>query len=183
MPKIKTPALALIAFALMLASAAVASDVAPRPERGRSVEPSSISVCFSGSDFCRQILLDEIATAKKSIFIAIYSFTNLDISRALIAAHTRGVTIKVVADDSQASGKYSKTQFLEDSGIPVRYDDSKGYMHHKFAIFDERSVATGSYNWSDSAENRNQENLILIADKSIAKEYKAEFDRLWETYQ
>jgi phosphatidylserine/phosphatidylglycerophosphate/cardiolipin synthase-like enzyme len=52
-------------------------------------------------------------------------------------------------------------------------------MHHKFAIFDDRLVATGSYNWTQSAERANYENLILLDDPKVVARFTEEFQRLW----
>lgn len=52
-------------------------------------------------------------------------------------------------------------------------------MHHKFAVFDGRLVATGSYNWTNAAENMNYENVILLADPDVVERYAQEFRRLW----
>jgi phosphatidylserine/phosphatidylglycerophosphate/cardiolipin synthase-like enzyme len=52
-------------------------------------------------------------------------------------------------------------------------------MHHKFMVVDGGIVVTGSYNWSHAAEERNDENLIVILNPDIATLYEAEFDRIW----
>jgi len=58
---------------------------------------------------------------------------------------------------------------------------SSGYMHNKIAIIDGRILFTGSYNWSKSAEETNQENLLEFIDKEeIIKVYQERLDYLWE---
>jgi phosphatidylserine/phosphatidylglycerophosphate/cardiolipin synthase-like enzyme len=52
-------------------------------------------------------------------------------------------------------------------------------MHHKFAVFDERLVVTGSYNWTNSAEHANYENIILLDDPGVVNRFRQEFPRLW----
>ena len=61
----------------------------------------------------------------------------------------------------------------------VRVGSNPWLMHHKVMIVDGRIVVTGSYNWSWSAENRNDENLIVIMDEDIAREFEEEFMRVW----
>jgi phosphatidylserine/phosphatidylglycerophosphate/cardiolipin synthase-like enzyme len=52
-------------------------------------------------------------------------------------------------------------------------------MHHKFAIIDNRLLLTGSYNWTLSANNRNDENLMAIDDPEIIKIFQNQFVNLW----
>ena len=54
-------------------------------------------------------------------------------------------------------------------------------MHQKFAVIDRRVVLTGFYNWAQSMENFNDENVLLFCDaRPLANEYRKEFVRLWE---
>jgi phosphatidylserine/phosphatidylglycerophosphate/cardiolipin synthase-like enzyme len=53
-------------------------------------------------------------------------------------------------------------------------------MHHKFAIVDGVTLQTGSFNYTDSATRRNRENQLYLADPAIVREYRKEFDRLWD---
>jgi phosphatidylserine/phosphatidylglycerophosphate/cardiolipin synthase-like enzyme len=55
-------------------------------------------------------------------------------------------------------------------------------MHHKFAVFDRRSVLTGSYNWTRSAFRANQENTILTEDPTLVRLFEGEFERLWRRF-
>ncbi|GAJ21443.1 unnamed protein product, partial [marine sediment metagenome] len=52
-------------------------------------------------------------------------------------------------------------------------------MHHKFAIIDNRLLLTGSYNWTFSAYNRNDENLMIIDDPEIIEIFQNQFVNLW----
>jgi phosphatidylserine/phosphatidylglycerophosphate/cardiolipin synthase-like enzyme len=52
-------------------------------------------------------------------------------------------------------------------------------MHHKVIVIDSQIVVTGSYNFTASAETRNDENLIVIYDPAIAAQYLAEFRRVF----
>ena len=61
----------------------------------------------------------------------------------------------------------------------VRIDLSPEHMHHKFMIIDGRTVMTGSYNWTRSAETRNEENLISVDDPQLAIRFTEEFERIW----
>jgi len=52
-------------------------------------------------------------------------------------------------------------------------------MHNKFAIIDNRILLTGSYNWTFSANNRNDENLMVIDDPELIEIFQNQFINLW----
>jgi phosphatidylserine/phosphatidylglycerophosphate/cardiolipin synthase-like enzyme len=52
-------------------------------------------------------------------------------------------------------------------------------MHHKFAIIDNRLLLTGSYNWTLAANNKNNENLMVIDDPEVITRYQNQFEKLW----
>ena len=54
-----------------------------------------------------------------------------------------------------------------------------GLMHNKFAVIDGRTVLTGSFNWTITADTKNDENLLVITDKELAQKYVKQFNRLW----
>ena len=53
-------------------------------------------------------------------------------------------------------------------------------MHHKFAIFDNKTLLTGSYNWTRSAARNNEENFIVTADRLLVQRFDSEFEQLWQ---
>lgn len=128
-------------------------------------------------------IVQEIQRARKSIDIAIYSFTRDEIADALIAAKNRGVAIRILADSEQAPGVGSEIARLEAAGFQLKRTPglNGGIMHHKFAIFDNQVLLTGSYNWSTSAETRNFENVVFIRDAPAISAYQANFNSIWNT--
>jgi phosphatidylserine/phosphatidylglycerophosphate/cardiolipin synthase-like enzyme len=68
-------------------------------------------------------------------------------------------------------------------GLDVRLDGNGGQMHHKVIIIDRSIVITGSYNFSASAETRNDENLVIIHSPVIAGYYLDEFQRVYDQAQ
>jgi len=70
--------------------------------------------------------------------------------------------------------------FLANNGVPVRVNDRYAIFHHKFMIFDEQHVQTGSFNYSAAAVDRNTENVLLLRNvPEIAELYVREWQRLW----
>ena len=74
----------------------------------------------------------------------------------------------------------SDIERFERAGIQVVVDNSEHHMHHKFAIFDRRITLTGSYNWTRSAAEYNEENILVTHDRRIADRFQQEFERLWK---
>ena len=113
--------------------------------------------------------------------MAAYSFTSRPIGAALLAARTRGVAARIVADRSQRSARYTSVRYLANQGIPVRIDDRYAIMHNKFMVIDDARVQTGSFNYTRSAQLRNAENaLVITGDRNVAPRYGAEWRRLWD---
>ena len=148
----------------------------------------AVQACFSPYGKCSSHIVREIGQAQKEILVAVYAFTNDELAWALVKASQRGVKVQVVVDQEfDATNDSSKRSFLEQQRIPIRrvsgLDKGKGpgLMHQKFAVIDRRVVLTGSYNWTLSAENSNDENLLLFRDAGpLAEEYRKEFFSLWE---
>lgn len=146
-----------------------------------TVEASSsfaAEVFFSPRGGCMDQVLSWVGSANSSVHVLIYSFTLDDVGRALVSALERGVDVKVVFEKGQIS-QYSEYGALRAAGVPVRNDTNSALMHHKVAIVDGYVVLIGSYNWSSSAENRNNENLLVIRDPLLAERFEAEFQKIW----
>jgi len=94
-----------------------------------------------------------------------YSFTYEPIAEAIIRAKKRGIKIRILMDKGQSQSKYSKYEFFLDNAIAIIQDRHAGIMHNKIAIIDGRVLFTGSYNWSKSAEGKNEENLLEFIDE------------------
>lgn len=146
-----------------------------------------VEVFFSAKDGCEDKIINAIESAGKTIKVAVYSFTSRKIGDALIKKNL-SVDIKVITDGEQAQNKFSKHTFLIKNGVKVKimdYSDQKRKfltpkMHHKFMIVDDKLVITGSYNFTASAEEFNDENCVFIYDApDVIKKFNDEFERLW----
>jgi len=137
------------------------------------------AVCFSRAERCDDLLTGLIRGAKDRIYVAIYSFTSDRLAEALIEARRRGVDVRVVMERREANVTGSEYPRLLGAGVEVRLDANPGLMHHKFMVIDGEIVVTGSYNWSAAAEERNDENLVVIRDRGVAGAFEREFERIW----
>ena len=138
-----------------------------------------IKVLFSPNGGCQEAVIQEISQAQKTINIAMYNLTTREISQELVNAKARGVQIRIFLDQGEGNGKYSKGRYLMDKGVDVRFYAGTGLMHNKFAVIDNKVLITGSFNWTASAERDNQENLLIITDENVIKQYAQRFEMLW----
>ena len=114
------------------------------------------------------------------LWVCVFTISDDDITRALLRAHKNGVRIRIITDNEKSMDMGSDIFDLEQAGIPVKTDHSTSHMHHKFSIADGSRLITGSYNWTRSAEQYNQENIIATEHPELVKPFKTEFKRLWD---
>ena len=136
-------------------------------------------VYFSLYDNPQKEIIKNINQAEAFINIAMYIFTDREIALPLIKALERGVKVRLYLDKEQVDYKYSQSRFLVQKGIKVRISTNNYIMHNKFAIIDNCLLLTGSYNWTFSANNRNDENLMVVDDPEIIEIFQNQFVHLW----
>jgi len=128
-------------------------------------------VCFSPDGKCTAAIVEQIDNAKFEILIQAHSFTSVQIAKALINAHKRGIKIEAILDKSNETGRYSSATFLSNNGIPVFIDARHAIAHNKIIIIDKEIVITGSFNFTRAAEEKNAENILIISSTELAKKY------------
>jgi phosphatidylserine/phosphatidylglycerophosphate/cardiolipin synthase-like enzyme len=166
--------LLLFAWLALLAPAAAAVEV---PATGR------IEVLFTPWDDAEGALLREIGQARQSIRMQAFLLTSRNIARALIAAHERGVAVRVLADrEMVARGDNSRVPDLHSTGIEVRLETRYASAHNKILLIDVEGnnpvIITGSYNFTYSAQARNAENVLILRDNpALARAYLANWQR------
>ena len=139
---------------------------------------------FTRSTSGAEVIESLIGGCATSIQAALYRFANPRIGSALRGAVARGVAVRVCLNYNDHYEENRAAQDLLGSYcIPFRIVQGKAgsgsKMHHKFAVFDGRTVATGSYNWTLESEERNYENLLVLGDAEMAAAYAEEFEALW----
>lgn len=137
-------------------------------------------VYFSPNGGCQDAIITELSKAQKTVDIAMYYLTSREIAQELVKAKDRGVKVRIVLDQSQETQTYSKSRYLIKRGFEVKYHVGSGIMHNKFAIFDGKVLITGSFNWTPTANEKNEENLLIMADNDLIKKYQDRFEYLWE---
>jgi phosphatidylserine/phosphatidylglycerophosphate/cardiolipin synthase-like enzyme len=144
-------------------------------------QAQGIQVYFSPNGGCQQAVISEIKRARQTIDIAMYYLSYREIARALVQAGENNVRVRIVLDQGQEIESASKSGYLIKHSFEIRYHLGFGLMHNKFAIFDGKSLITGSFNWTLTAEERNEENLLIITDEQTIEKYQDRFDYLWKT--
>jgi phosphatidylserine/phosphatidylglycerophosphate/cardiolipin synthase-like enzyme len=118
-----------------------------------------------------------IDRAETSVDIAAYDFELPNVAYALVAAHRRGVGVRLVTESDNFEGE--ALGLLLEAGIPVVGDPSDdGLMHNKFAVIDGQWVWTGSWNMTENGTRRNNNNVVLIASTALAENYGVEFEEM-----
>jgi phosphatidylserine/phosphatidylglycerophosphate/cardiolipin synthase-like enzyme len=143
----------------------------------QSTNRTLVQTHFSPEEEIAPTIVNLIDHAQRTLDIAAFSFTRSEIGAATIRAHQHGVRVRLVMDTTSAGSKYSTVPDLIKSGILVRVRHKRGSQHSKYLIIDGSLVATGSYNFTLRADERNSENLLVIRDspkvvKSFAEDYQ-----------
>lgn len=148
------------------------------PPTGDGQEPA-FDAFFSPSERCNQEIISLLKYSRQSADLCIFTITDDRITEAITAAYQRGVAVRIISDGSKADDLGSDVEELWHEGIPVRLDESPYFMHHKFALFDNARLLTGSYNWTRSASEHNHENFVVTNSRKLVMAYRKEFERLW----
>jgi phosphatidylserine/phosphatidylglycerophosphate/cardiolipin synthase-like enzyme len=120
---------------------------------------------------CERQIVELIDTAQSSIYAQSYNWTSVPIAKSLIRAKERGVQVFVLLDKSNDSQSPEAMEILLQNSIPVRIRKISGISHNKVMVLDEQIVITGSYNFTKSANERNDENILIVSNNELAKQY------------
>ncbi len=140
---------------------------------------TSIQVLFAPEDRVVAALAVALSSATKSIRFMAFSFTLDDIAGVMQLKAQQGVSITGIFETTGSETKFSELTPLFCSGLEMKQDGNPYVFHHKVFIIDDKIVATGSFNFSTSARDDNDENMIIITDPDLALQYVEEFNRRW----
>jgi len=154
--------------------------IAGTPNPVFTLDGTQIENYFSPDDGAADAIIAALQTAEESISFLAFSFTSDPIADILLQQAAEGVEIAGVFErrqyESNTGGEFDR---LAAAGLDVRLDGNRYSMHHKVFIIDGQTVITGSYNFSRSAEQRNDENVLIIHNPAIAALYLVEFNRIF----
>ena len=138
-----------------------------------------IETCFAPEDGCAMQLIDLLGQAQRSIRFMAFSFAHDGIGEAVRERAHAGVAVQGVFETSGSDTEYSEFGMMKRQKLDVLQDGNPYNLHHKVFIIDEKIVVLGSFNFSENADNSNDENLLVLHNADISKEFLAEFERVY----
>lgn len=135
---------------------------------------------FSPGEDCPRRISQLFQHAQRTVDVCVFTITDNRVADAILEAHRRGIAIRIVTDNDKVNDEGSDIPMLREAGIAVREDRSEYHMHHKFAIFDDSPLLTGSFNWTRGAAQNNEENFIITSEPRLIRLFAQRFERLWD---
>jgi phosphatidylserine/phosphatidylglycerophosphate/cardiolipin synthase-like enzyme len=164
-----TPATAAAVGVSAQAAAEPAMTVASKPE---------IATCFTPGEDCMGMIVAAIDGAKGEILVQAYSFTAKPLIKALGRAHLRGVKVRVILDKADERERDRAGSRLISQRILPQVDTGVASAHNKVIVIDQETVITGSFNFTEAAQKKNAENVLLIkGHPDIAAAYRKNWER------
>ncbi len=146
------------------------------------INGNNVELYFSPSDQTNKYLLDAIYSADTDLSVETMLITRSDIAYAIEAAHQGGAATGVITNAEGGNSSFVNQRLTTELGNYFVFDDEvDGIMHHKLMIVDQSNpdsdplVLTGSHNWSNAANNKNDENTLIIHNATIANIYYQQF--------
>ncbi|HEX9090520.1 MAG TPA: phospholipase D-like domain-containing protein [Anaerolineales bacterium] len=124
-----------------------------------------------------EALAEAINQARVSVDLAVYDLNLWSTRDALLAAHRRGVTVRMVTESDNMDEQ--EVQALKEAGIEVLGDRQEGLMHDKFVVIDRTEVWTGSMNFTTGGGYLDHNNLIRLRSTKLAEDYTYEFEQMF----
>ena len=136
-------------------------------------------VFFSPGEECRNAIINRINGAIHQIGICVFTISDDRITDAIVTAHKKGVNVKIITDNDKSWDEGSDIKQLARAGVSIKMDSTPNHMHHKFMVVDNKSLLTGSYNWTMSAMRYNHGNILITEETGVVRSFLKEFDNLW----
>lgn len=146
----------------------------------QSLQQNDINnVYFSPGDKCKNAIIQHLDMAHKNVDVCVFTISDDDIANKIIDIHKKGITVRIITDNDKVNDRGSDIRKLFLAGIETKTDRTDDHMHHKFAIVDHRFLINGSFNWTRSASERNQENVVISNNKALITKFADYYHKLW----
>jgi phosphatidylserine/phosphatidylglycerophosphate/cardiolipin synthase-like enzyme len=120
----------------------------------------------------------KIRMATKSLRIALFTFTHPTLIDEVIAAHKRGLSVSVIIDMHSGLGASHKAvDQLKNAGVRTYMSRGVQLLHHKFILIDDRTLLSGSANWTKAAFYKNSDCIIVL--HNMTEDQKTFMNTLW----
>lgn len=133
---------------------------------------------FCPEDSCGRHVINNLNEADNEIYFMTFTFTHDEIGETLVNKHNEGIKIKGIFEKFGKS-QYSEYDNLKNNNIDVKWDEYSDFVHHKVFIIDNKTVITGSFNPTKAGDTKNDENILIIHDNNVAREFLGEFEQIW----
>jgi phosphatidylserine/phosphatidylglycerophosphate/cardiolipin synthase-like enzyme len=137
-----------------------------------------IETCFAPEDECGSQLAALINQAQQNIRFMAFSFTHEELGQAVEAKARAGLPVQGVFETRGSETEHSEFGRMRRQQLDVWQDGNPYTLHHKVFIIDEKAVALGSFNFSANADDSNDENMLIIHNPELARQFLAEFQRV-----
>ena len=125
------------------------------------------------------IAISNLKEARKSIRAAVAWINFRHYGDVFDELLDKNVKIKILLNNDGINQRYMEDiQYLNSRGAEIRLVNFSGIMHHKFCVIDKKLCMFGSFNWTESANVRNVEDLNLCDDYNVVAKYLLEFKAL-----
>ena len=142
----------------------------------------SVSILFAAEADEIAALIAEIKQARQAIRFLAFVFSLEELADAILLQSTQSDFIaQGVFEKRNSTAPWSQLPALHCAGLQIRQDGNRYTMHHKVIIIDDHTVITGSFNFSKSAANNNDENIVIARDPLIVALYLEEWRRIWDS--
>jgi len=143
------------------------------------LDGTPIQVLFSPEDHAVNNLIALVNDAQTSIRFLAFSFTDYPLAQAMIDRSAAGVSVQGVYETFGSSSPRAELKTFLCAHVPVRQDGNPSFLHDKVIIIDDSIVVTGSLNFSSSADDENEENVLILENAEIAALYLTEYEKIW----
>lgn len=174
-----------LSWLLLLACSKASAFEAPNAVHAPTTIAASgtVQIAFSPEDDAGALIVQAIRGAKKQVLVQAYSFTHRKIAQALIDARNSGVDVQLIADNEQIRRmERGLVPNIAAAGVHTFVDDAHDSAHDKIMVIDAGTshsvIITGSFNFTQAAQHKNAENLLLFrGNPQLTQAYLANWQR------